>query len=81
MNLYRNGTDDAQVQAPGGKPSMRLPIDQFQSQQPFAFALYVQALLAWQQAGSPTVDPDNVNGTSYFQIAGMSFINSHRWTC
>ena len=54
----------------GGKPSQRLPVDVFQKNYPFAFALYVQALAAWQRNGSEDFDKDNVNGTSYFQITG-----------
>ena len=58
------------VQPPGGKPSVRLPLDELQNKHPLLFNLYVQALSNWQQAGNSTVDPDNVNGTSYFQVTG-----------
>lgn len=58
------------VRGTGGKPSLRLPIDVFQAQYQFAFALYVQALAAWQKDGNEQRDKDNSNGTSYFQVAG-----------
>ncbi|KAH8653861.1 common central domain of tyrosinase-domain-containing protein [Xylariales sp. PMI_506] len=67
------------VLTPGGKPGMRLPISQLQQQHPFAFALYVQALAAWQNAGSDKVDPDNVNGTSYFQVVGVHGVPFVPW--
>lgn len=60
------------VKIEGGKPSLRLPIDVFQEQYPFAFALYVQALAAWQKDGNEDRDQDNAEGTSYFQVTGMS---------
>lgn len=48
----------------------RLPLAELQ-QNDFAFALYAQALLAWQQDGGPTKDSDAKSGTSYFQVTGM----------
>lgn len=58
------------IQNPGGKPSQRLPVDVFQRDHPIAFALYVQALAAWQANGNENFDKDNANGTSYFQVVG-----------
>lgn len=58
------------VKTAGGKPAQRLPIDVFRTQHEFAFALYVQALAAWQKNGSEKFDQDNANGTSYFQVSG-----------
>jgi hypothetical protein len=49
---------------------VRLPLAELQ-QNDFAFALYVQALLAWQQDGDEDRDSDNHTGTSYFQVTGM----------
>jgi hypothetical protein len=49
---------------------IRLPLAELQ-QNDFAFALYVQALLAWRQDGDEDKDSDNATGTSYFQITGM----------
>lgn len=60
------------VKNEGGKPSLRLPIDVFQKHNPFAFALYVQALAAWQKDGDEHRDKDNAEGTSYFQVTGTS---------
>ncbi|KAG5659911.1 hypothetical protein KAF25_003433 [Fusarium avenaceum] len=67
------------IQNPGGKPSQRLPIDVFQKDHPFAFALYIQALLAWQKNGNEEFDKDNVNGTSYFQVAGVHGVPYVPW--
>ncbi|KAF4444538.1 Di-copper centre-containing protein [Fusarium austroafricanum] len=67
------------VQNPGGKPSQRLPVDIFQKDQPFAFALYIQALLAWQENGNGEFDKDNVNGTSYFQVVGVHGVPYVPW--
>lgn len=58
------------VKTAGGKPAQRLPIDVFRTQHEFAFALYVQALDAWQKNGNEKFDQDNANGTSYFQVTG-----------
>lgn len=60
------------VKTTGGRPSLRLPIDVFQEQYPFAFALYVQALAAWQKDGNEQIDQDNAKGTGYFQVVGTS---------
>lgn len=60
------------VQNPDGTqapPGPRLPIAELQAND-FAFALYAQALLNWQQDGSEAKDSDEVNGTSYFQVTG-----------
>jgi hypothetical protein len=58
------------VHSPGGKPGVRLPVQEFQAKQPLAFNLYIQALGRWQQAGSEKADHDQRTGTSYFQITG-----------
>lgn len=64
------------VKTAGGKPAQRLPIDAFRTQHEFAFALYVQALAAWQKNGNEKFDQDNANGTSYFQVSG-NVTNTH----
>ena len=53
----------------GAPPGQRLPLAQLQ-QNDFAFALYAQALLAWQRDGNKAKDPDAGVGTSYFQVTG-----------
>jgi hypothetical protein len=60
------------IQNPDGTQSLgvRLSLAKLQ-QNNFAFALYVQALLAWQQDGDEDNDSDNKTGTSYFQGTGM----------
>jgi hypothetical protein len=60
------------IQNPDGIQPLgkRLPLAELQ-QHDFAFALYVQALLAWQQDGDEDKDSDNQTGTSYFQVTGM----------
>jgi hypothetical protein len=55
---------------PSGKPRLRLPIDEFQENHGFAFALYIQALAAWMKDGGEQPDSDNNTGTSYFPVAG-----------
>lgn len=50
-------------------PGQRLPISELQKNE-FAFALYSQALLAWQKNGDESKDSDEKNGTSYFQVTG-----------
>ncbi|KAI9148479.1 Polyphenol oxidase 1 [Paramyrothecium foliicola] len=67
------------VQNPGGKPGLRRPLAVFQKEQKLAFSLYVQALLAWQQAGNEQVDQDNVTGTSYFQVTGIHGVPPVKW--
>lgn len=68
------------VKTAGGKPAQRLPIDVFRTQHEFAFALYVQALAAWQKNGNDKFDQDNANGTSYFQVSGKSTqVNVQYW--
>lgn len=60
------------VQNPDGSqapPGPRLPLAELQ-QNDFAFALYVQALLAWQQDGDEAKDSDSNTATSYFQVTG-----------
>lgn len=60
------------IRNPDGTQALgiRLPLAELQ-QNDFAFALYVQALLAWQQDGDEDKDTDNQTGTSYFQVTGM----------
>ena len=60
------------VRSATGKPGVRLPIDVLQAKHEFAFSLYVQALLKWQQNGDKDKDKDCVDGTSYFQVTGNS---------
>ncbi|UPL00492.1 hypothetical protein LCI18_011426 [Fusarium solani-melongenae] len=67
------------IQNPGGKPSQRLPVDVFQRDHPIAFALYVQALAAWQANGNEKFDQDNANGTSYFQVVGVHGVPYVPW--
>ncbi|RGP66614.1 oleate-activated transcription factor 1 [Fusarium longipes] len=67
------------IQNPGGEPIQRLPVDVFQKDHPFAFALYIQALLAWQKDGNQNVDKDNVTGTSYFQVTGVHGVPYVPW--
>lgn len=59
------------VRTVDGKPGIRLPVQQFQKEQPLAFNLYIQAIAMWQKAGSEVSDKDQHIGTSYFQITGM----------
>jgi hypothetical protein len=67
------------VRAPGGKPGVRLPVQQFQDKKPLAFSLYIQALYRWQTAGNEKWDPDNVDGTSYFQVTGKTAALTLKW--
>ncbi|KAI3400373.1 hypothetical protein diail_3390 [Diaporthe ilicicola] len=67
------------VRAAGGKPAQRLPIEVFRTKHEFAFALYVQALAAWQKNGNEKYDQDNANGTSYFQVTGVHGVPYVPW--
>ncbi|KAL1847794.1 hypothetical protein Daus18300_013836 [Diaporthe australafricana] len=67
------------VRPAGGKPAQRLPIEVFRTQHEFAFALYVQALAAWQKNGNEKYDQDNADGTSYFQVTGVHGIPYVPW--
>ncbi|KAK2609426.1 hypothetical protein N8I77_002923 [Diaporthe amygdali] len=67
------------VRTAGGKPAQRLPIELFRTQHEFAFALYVQALAAWQKNGNEKYDQDNANGTSYFQVSGVHGVPYVPW--
>ncbi|KAK7715643.1 hypothetical protein SLS63_011399 [Diaporthe eres] len=67
------------VKTAGGKPAQRLPIGVFQTHHEFAFALYVQALAAWQKNGNEKFDQDNANGTSYFQVTGVHGVPYVPW--
>lgn len=62
------------IHPPGGKPGQRLALDVLEKEHPFAFALYIQALAAWQANGGEIPDKDNVDGTSYFQVTGESHV-------
>ena len=59
----------------GGKPALRLPVDELQSKHPLVFNLYIQALSNWQKDGNAEVDPDNDDGTSYFQVTGLALLD------
>ncbi|ETS73379.1 hypothetical protein PFICI_14984 [Pestalotiopsis fici W106-1] len=67
------------ITTPGGKPGLRRPLAVFQKEQKLAFSLYVQALLAWQQAGNDKDDRDNGTGTSYFQVTGIHGVPPVKW--
>jgi hypothetical protein len=64
------------IHSPGGKPALRLPIDELQAKHPLVFNLYIQALSNWQKDGNGKVDPDNGVGTSYFQVNGLALLDS-----
>lgn len=53
---------------------IRLPLEELQEKHEFAFALYTQALLAWQKDGNEKKDSDPKGGTSYFQVMGMTYL-------
>ncbi|KAF2875899.1 common central domain of tyrosinase-domain-containing protein [Massariosphaeria phaeospora] len=60
------------------RPGKRLPLAVLQ-QNDFAFALYAQALLAWQKDGCETKDIDAKLGTSYFQVTGVHGVPYVPW--
>ena len=61
------------IRSPDGTARLgkRLPLAELQKND-FAFALYTQALLAWQKDGDKIKDADSATGTSYFQVTGMT---------
>jgi len=74
------------VRNPDGSPrkGQRLALAELQKND-FAFALYTQALLAWQKDGDEDKDSDNATGTSYFQVTGMllfvqALVTRTQWT-
>lgn len=58
------------VRTEGGKPGVRLPVQQFQNEHPLAWNLYIQALARWQASGTESSDRNAKIGTSYFQVTG-----------